>query len=409
MEQSDKIPAGETCLKSGDGKHHFIDWRDTSHQGPDFCSACQLYDPNDPAWPLVATGPKVTALPLDPKDAEQGYSWPLKVEFEAPANNPVKWDDIPNKAPAIFPPGGGLGHDHDFVPPVVTELPEGAIPLIPMTEPEVIGQIPEEFMRQTTVPIPTDTLREYFTNKNLFFILNHSESKLKGAPFLTYLTNLNIPSDVTFNEPLSYEEYEEIMKAHFEQASIHNCARLHVMAAEILLMAKGLPYEQSPYALPIDPGHPFKFIHDNMELVASWVDFLDSTQVFALHSIKALADHFKPAEKFDVIDDKNAVGANVAMQFRLPNMIAAYFAVPNAEYKLSYYKQQFNEYMFKNDRLANHFGAKNNFAALMFGAFAQGIFTLTEMGGAPIFQIGVFDPKHKAYTAEPYVYSPAQD
>lgn len=261
--------------------------------------------------------------------------------------------------------------------------------------------IPEDKLRETVVPFPTNMIREYFSDKDLFFIANYSESKLKGAQFLTYLSNINIPSDVKFNTPIGYEEYAEIMKAYMESINIVNCAGLHVMAAEMLLVAKGLPYERSPYALPIDEKVILMFIEEHYEMVQKWMHFIDSTQVYALRSIKALNDHFKPEERFPVVEDRSYVGANIAQLFRIPQFIALYFVIENATYKLSYFREQFEEYMFKNETLAKYFQSPNNFAALYFMHYASGLFKPEDINHG-LFKIGVFDPNSEAFMKEAY-------
>ena len=261
--------------------------------------------------------------------------------------------------------------------------------------------IPEDKLRETVVPFPTDMIRQYFSDKDLFFIANYSESKLKGAQFLTYLSNINIPSDVKFNTPIGYAEYAEIMKAYMESINIVNCAGLHVMAAEMLLVAKGLPYERSPYALPIDEKVILMFIEEHYEMVQKWLHFIDSTQVYALRSIKALNDHFKPEEHFPVVEDRSYVGANIAQLFRIPQFIALYFVIENATYKLSYFRDQFEEYMFKNETLAKYFQSPNNFAALYFMHYASGLFKPEDIKHG-LFRIGVFDPNSGAFVKEAY-------
>lgn len=259
-----------------------------------------------------------------------------------------------------------------------------------MEKPEMISL---ENVRETVVPIPTDLIREYFTNKGLYYLIDYRESKLKGGAFLTYLTNLNVPADIRFSAPLEYEEYAELMKAYMDQRSVIGCPLLHVMAAELLLFAKGLVYERSPYMTPVpDTSFLIRFIGENMEQIGKWLHFIDSTHVFALSAIKVLNGHYKPKEFFENIDDKEYVGSNIAQLYRIPEFIAYYFAIEGAEYKLSYFTQQYEEYMFKNERLAKYFRSPHNFSALMFEHIAQGTIKASDIGYG-LFAIGVFAPE----------------
>lgn len=269
--------------------------------------------------------------------------------------------------------------------------------------PETVDEIQfltEDCIRHTVAPIPAEHIREYFVNKELFFVVNHSESKLQGASFLTYLTNLAIPSDIKFNYPMPYEEYELVMKAYFAQKSIIETAGLHVMAADLLLVAKGYKGE-SPYTLPIEPEHRTRFINENSEVIERCLHFIDSTQVFALTSIKKLAEHYTPAQRFDTIDDRDYVPSNVAMLYCIPEFITIYFSGEDTKYKLSYFKQQYEEYIFKNNHLAHYFNSKNNLAALLFQHYAIGTFSTGEVTEG-MFKIGVFDPNGPHYEKTPY-------
>lgn len=312
---------------------------------------------------------------------KQGYSWTAQMEVK---DGEVK---ITANSPVVQAENVGDGWGAELPPQEQT--------------PEVQTGIPEDKLREVTVPFPAEKIREYFQDKSLFFIANYSESKLKGGAFLTYLSNINIPSDVKFNTPISYEEYAEIMKAYMEQPGVINCAGLHVMAAEMLLVAKGLPYERSPYALPIDEKTILMFIEEHYEMVQKWLHFIDSTQVFALRSIKALNDFYNPDTRFPTVEDRSYVGWNIAQLFRIPEFIAVYFSIPNVEYKLSYFKDQYEEYMFKNETLAKYFQSQNNFAALYFMHYASGLFQPQDINHG-LFRIGVFDPESEFYEKTPY-------
>lgn len=318
---------------------------------------------------------KVTPQPTSQAELDQGYSWKLKMEIDPKEDKVVQAENV----------GDGWG----------AELPPE------QQTPEVQTGIPEDKLREVTVPFPADKIREYFQDKSLFFIANYSESKLKGQAFLTYLSNINIPSDVKFNTPMSYEEYAEVMKAYMESINVISCAGLHVMAAEMLLVAKGMPYERSPYALPIDEKVVLMFIEEYRDMVQKWLHFIDSTQVFALRSIATLNDHYKPEEVFPVVEDRSYVGSNIAQLFRIPEFIAVYFSIPNATYELSYFRDQFEEYMFRNETLAKYFSSQNNFAALYFMHYATGLFKAEDINHG-LFKIGVFDKAGPYYVDRPY-------
>ena len=47
-----------------------------------------------------------------------------------------------------------------------------------------------------TVPIEINKLQEYFNDKEYRFEINYNNSSLQKKEFLTYLSNLEIPSDL---------------------------------------------------------------------------------------------------------------------------------------------------------------------------------------------------------------------
>ncbi|BCM95110.1 hypothetical protein [Burkholderia phage FLC6] len=353
---------------------------------------------------------------ITPEDQKLGYSWTLKMKVgvDEAGNKEVIHSDSKStdglkvvNDELVWPKAvegteisesGKVEMNVEFAGGWGTELP-------PQEQtPEVQTGIPEDKLREVTVPFPADKIREYFQDKSLFFIANYSESKLKGGAFLTYLSNINIPSDVKFNTPIGYDEYAEVMKAYMEQPGVINCAGLHVMAAEMLLFAKGLPYERSPYALPIEAAIVQQFIDSHKEMVDKWLHFIDSTQVFALRSIKALNDFYNPETRFPVVEDRSYVGWNIAQLFRIPEFIAVYFQIEGAQYKLSYFKDQYEEYMFKNETLAKYFQSQNNFAALYFMHYASGLFQPADINHG-LFRIGVFDPESEFFEKTPYDFS----
>jgi hypothetical protein len=270
------------------------------------------------------------------------------------------------------------------------------------------AMIKGEDIRETAVPIPTDLIREFFTNKGIYYLVDYQKSRLKGSNFLTYLTNLNVPTDVIFGDRMEYDEYSELMQAYLNQRSVIACPLLHVMAAELLLFAKGFPRELTPYMTPtpID-SYLFRFVDENKDQINRWLHFIDSTQVFALSAIKRLNEHYKPIEIFPVIDDKEYVGSNIAQLYRIPEFIAYYFSMEDKgiKYELSYFKPQFEEYMFKNERLALYFRSPHNFAAMMFEHVATGSFKGSEVG-LGLFNIGVYAPDYKGPEYDGSAYAP---
>lgn len=225
--------------------------------------------------------------------------------------------------------------------------------------------------RYALVPIPTESLKEYFVNKEIIFMVDYAASRFKGMTFLTYLSNLGVPTDVIFTKDFDKAMYFELMQAYMSQRMTTYSENLCTHLAQLLLLAKGVPYEKIPYKTEIDAETIYEFLVENQELVIRWLHFLDSTLVLFTSSIPKLKQEFLP-ENLPVIEDKEFVGHNVVWLYNLPAFMSTYFGIPEAPIHLSYFKHQFEDYMFANRRLIEYAHGKNNVIGLTFEAMATG-------------------------------------
>jgi hypothetical protein len=233
--------------------------------------------------------------------------------------------------------------------------------------------------RNVTAPIGTDFIREFFKNKNITFLVNHTQSRLKGAVFLTYLANLAVPSDVRFDEPISEDEYVTIMDAYLAQRTISKAKTLQLMMAQVILWAKGIPLNKIPYITGVPENHIVKFARKNGPAIMRWLHFVDSSHIFAMSSIKSLKDQHDPLQNgVNVIDDKEFVGHNAVMLYDVPYFTELYFSIPNARYKASYFVRQYEDYMFGNEKFAKFFAVPNNFLANIYEGVASGYIDLNK-------------------------------
>lgn len=233
--------------------------------------------------------------------------------------------------------------------------------------------------RNVTAPIGTDFIREFFTNKNITFLVNHTQSRLKGAIFLTYLSNLAVPSDVRFDQPMSEEEYDTIMTAYLTQRTISKAQTLQLMMAQLILWAKGLPFGGIPYVTLVPESYILNFAKKNCATILKWLHFIDSSHVFAFSSIAKLKEEHDPLKNgVEVIDDKEYVGHNVVSLYDVPHFTELYFSIPNAGYRSSYFIRQYEDYMFGNEKFAKFFAVPNNMLAAVYEGVASGYVDLNK-------------------------------
>ena len=77
----------------------------------------------------------------------------------------------------------------------------------------------KKIMINTIVPIELKDLKKYFEDKTQSYQIDYLNSKLKGAQFLTYLSNLDIPCDL-----VNYDN--DLLKEYFETSMLVNIPTL---------------------------------------------------------------------------------------------------------------------------------------------------------------------------------------
>jgi len=221
---------------------------------------------------------------------------------------------------------------------------------------------------QTEAPIPIDQIKEYFKNKETFFVVDYEKSKIKNKILLIYLANLDIPCDIKVSENVTKEERFQLLKDYFESKSISNIPLLNITAAEVLFRMKKLPKEILFKGNFLNNEEFNEFTLSNAELIMRWIHFMDSTMLFLIKIFEDLNEQIKVEENFDIIDDANYVGLNVVNLLNIPRFLESYFS-SSEDLILNYFKQQFEMSMFKGKSLHQCYATENN----MFVPLLQGL------------------------------------
>lgn len=218
-------------------------------------------------------------------------------------------------------------------------------------------------IRHTTAPISMDLLREYFTNKEIKFHIDYANSQLKGRQFLTYVSNLNVPVDITYDETLPVEDRFALVQEYMNQQNLANIDVLVKTVAEILVRSKGSAGLTNIYeehfltAEQID-----QFIQENKLLVGKWRVLMDSMVIYAMAINVAYVETFgHPRDTYECIDDATVVGKNFVWLFEDVDFVEQFYMIPGVEFY--YFVKQFDDYMFAGKNLfayfiteANHLG-----------------------------------------------------
>ena len=231
-------------------------------------------------------------------------------------------------------------------------------------------------IRNVTVPLSVDQIKEFFTNKEIIYLVNYKNSDLKGVVFLTYLSNLDLPAEIDFSEN-SFEEKEELFKIYMETRNIIPCDTLRFNAAAFLLEKRGLNSFNYLDKLYFSKEEMKKFIENNLELVNKWEQFVESTTIYAQSTIEPLLDRLNLEEIYPICDDQQFIGANVVNLFSIGGFYELFLSRPFA-HQLTYFKPQFQEYMFRGKNFYSFYNCDENTVYKLFLGHVNGTIT-TEM------------------------------
>jgi hypothetical protein len=222
-------------------------------------------------------------------------------------------------------------------------------------------------IRETVAPLPIETIKEYFHDKEISFLVDYENSKIADKIFLTYVSNLDIPLDIKLRKDFPKEKLFSLIDAYMDVKTICNVETLTMMVVHILLKAIGVNTKESLANTFMSEELVDEFIETRKEKVSKWAHFLDSSMLFLIYSYKDLNEKVKVEESFPKIEDANYVGLNIVNLFSVPGFMNCYFGAgptPN----MSFFTEQFTKYMFKGKNLFDYFNNEENmFVPLLIG------------------------------------------
>jgi len=240
-----------------------------------------------------------------------------------------------------------------------------------------ISEIESENIRYVSVPLEIHQIKEFFENKNLFFAIDYSQSKIKGNMFLTYLSNLDLPCDIILTDVSTQEKFD-ILKIYMETRNISTSNVLRYAAAQVVLENKGvssLDLVRNPI-LTKEECDLFK--QQNHELIKKWDLFISSTLLFMLKTYPDLNEHYRFDSAYKTINDSNYIGSNVVNLFSIPFFMELFFSVPANE-EVVYFKAQFEEYMFRGKNLFEYFDVPENTMIALFSGLLLDTIQTTDL------------------------------
>jgi len=216
---------------------------------------------------------------------------------------------------------------------------------------------------ETTAPISINELKKYFLNKELKYVIDYENSTLKGTKLLTYLSNLDLPCDITV--PSNQESKEELLVAYFNSPFITSVPSLENLAMIVLFEYKGL----------IKAPVYTTFIETNKEIIEHWANVLDSLTLYNMHMIES-AEFKDFAESFPHNDTEAVVGVNFVNMLKYPIFYEFYQIIKYSS--LQFYSVYFTKNMFKGRSLYSYWANESNPLFLLTFGVAEGLVDTSE-------------------------------
>lgn len=199
---------------------------------------------------------------------------------------------------------------------------------------------------KTIAPISLENLKIYFGDKSTRYLIDYKNSKLQEQKILTYLSNLDVNCDIHI-EDFNDADNAKLLQTYFGSTTLVNIPTLERAAMGVLFEYKGL----------IQPGYFANFIKENLELVKSWVQKLDSLVLFNTYTINDEAAK-QEVKNYPEDDTDSVQGINWVSL--LKNEEFFYFYQILDVSNLRYYSRYFSENMFKGRNLYSFWATEKN-------------------------------------------------
>lgn len=196
----------------------------------------------------------------------------------------------------------------------------------------------------TPAPISIENLKKYFVSKDITYIIDYEKSQLKGKKLLTYLSNLDIPSDIKIDEET--EEFHSLVAEYMQSHFLIESKALENFVMKVLLQSKGLIEEDQ---------NTKKFIDNNKEIIEKWHQIIHSLFIYNMYIIND--DEFKNYSK-SFPEDDTLEGINFANLFKYSDFYNLFFDIDQNKFK--FYSRFFEQYIFKGKSLFDIWANNNN-------------------------------------------------
>ncbi len=235
----------------------------------------------------------------------------------------------------------------------------------------------EAEIKKVTLPLEVAELKHFIEKKDCFYVVDYHKSELKDGIFLNYISNLNLPAEVIFQN-CPFEDKEALFRAYLTGRNLTTMDSLRLNIAQMLLQYRETSTDGLFDHLAFDEGERVDFIRRNLDLLSRWERFIESTIVFACFCCREFDLFAEIKDQVEEIDDARFVGSNIVGLFSVPSFMELFFAA-GVRHKLTFFRPQFEEYMFKGKSLFDYYFCEENLLAHLFVLLIKGEMTFKDL------------------------------
>jgi len=205
---------------------------------------------------------------------------------------------------------------------------------------------------ETKAPISIEDLKKHFQIENVSYMIDYSQSELKGKKLITYLSNLDLSANIK-NPDL------DLVKDYLHSVSLVNISSLENIVIDILFVKKNIAKGE----------HYHKFISENLEILDKWQNKLESLSVYNMFMLNS--DKFREyAQSFPKDETQELEGVNFISLLKHSRFFSYYGKINNNT--LKFYTHYFNDYMFRGKNMFEYWANEKNPLFLLTWSIANG-------------------------------------
>ena len=225
-------------------------------------------------------------------------------------------------------------------------------------------------IKNTVAPIPIELLKEYFSDDSIIFNIDYAKSILKSEKLITYISNLDVPCQLTGWDKVSTVDKFAFVKDYMNAKLVIKNYELESCVLKILCEASDtMFYKQYESEDILTDDEVKSFCADNEDLINRWLTIIASFSIFVLTTVPDLVEEMGSIrDQFQVIDNYDFCGVNFVQLLR--HELTQDLIIEDRP--VYYFEKQFNEPMFKGHALYKYWNTEANTMAIITMGISSG-------------------------------------